>query len=207
MNVQYQKLSRILTILCVLTVSFGYSIVSADDSDKLATYHVNIQNLTGGQPFSPPILAVHKKEFRFFKVGRGVTAEIQAIAENGNNGPMVALFTNNRHVHEFQQASAPLVPGSNPSGTGFGNSVQFTVTAKEDAKFISIATMLICTNDGFTGLDRIKMPSRGKEPTNQTPTWSRMASLSTMKSSKSAMTCYQRFMAEPTLWRESPSHG
>jgi hypothetical protein len=40
----------------------------------------------------------------------------------------------------------------------FGDSVTLTVTASEGAKFLSFASMLICTNDGFTGVDSLRLP-------------------------------------------------
>jgi hypothetical protein len=40
----------------------------------------------------------------------------------------------------------------------FGDSVTLTVDADEGAKFLSFASMLICTNDGFTGVNSLRLP-------------------------------------------------
>lgn len=40
----------------------------------------------------------------------------------------------------------------------FDDSVTLTVTAGTGAKFLSFASMLICTNDGFTGVDSLRLP-------------------------------------------------
>ncbi len=61
-------------------------------------------------------------------------------------------------VHEVVAASAPLVPANNPGGTGFASSETFYITARGNASFLSFASMLICTNDGFTGLDSVRLP-------------------------------------------------
>jgi hypothetical protein len=40
----------------------------------------------------------------------------------------------------------------------FGDTVTLTVTASKGAKFLSFASMLICTNDGFTGVSSLRLP-------------------------------------------------
>ena len=61
-------------------------------------------------------------------------------------------------VYDVVAASAPLVPANNPGGTGFESSETFTITAQGRARYLSFASMLICTNDGFTGLDSVRLP-------------------------------------------------
>ena len=126
------------------------------------TYRVTITNLTAGQPFSPPVLVTHSKRTSIFSVGEPSSDGILAIAENGNNGPLLAALAEDPNVHQVVEGSAPLVPANDPGGTGFGNSMTFEITAQGRARFLSFANMLICTNDGFTGLDSIRLPSRSK---------------------------------------------
>ncbi|MFV1989559.1 MAG: spondin domain-containing protein, partial [Acidimicrobiales bacterium] len=59
------------------------------DDDRVRTYEVTITNLTEGQPFTPPLVAVTDKRVRLFKVGRAASPEIREIAENGNLAPML----------------------------------------------------------------------------------------------------------------------
>ncbi|MFQ5553185.1 MAG: CHRD domain-containing protein, partial [Thermoplasmata archaeon] len=54
----------------------------------------------------------------------------------------------------------PLVPASDPGMTGFPSSGSYVIIGSRGAKFLSVATMLICTNDGFTGLDALKLPKK-----------------------------------------------
>ncbi len=55
---------------------------------------------------------------------------------------------------------------NNPGGTAFDSSVVLTIAATKKERFLSFASMLICTNDGFTGLDSRPLPSRkGKTTT------------------------------------------
>ncbi len=154
------KSLKIILMSIVLLLALSGGLVLADNHKGIA-YEVTIQNLTGGQPFSPPIIATHKGGIRFFKVGKAASPEIQAIAENGNNVPLATVLGNSDKVFAFEEAGAPLVPSSNPGGTPFSDSVTFMITADKGANFLSAAMMLICTNDGFTGLDRVKLPKKG----------------------------------------------
>ena len=124
----------------------------------LATYEVTITNLTEGQPFSPPVVATHRAVTSLFTVGEPASVGIQQIAENGNNAPLLEALADDKHVFDVEEATAPLVPADDPGGTGFGNSTTLTITSAKGAKYLSVATMLICTNDGFTGVDSLRLP-------------------------------------------------
>ncbi len=130
------------------------------DDDKTRNYEVTITNLTAGQPFTPPVLLTHSNQTGIFTLGGAASPEIQAIAENGDNGPLLTLLAVDLQVHDVIAGSAPIVPAHDPGGTGFASSATFTIAARGKSKFLSFASMLICTNDGFTGLDTIKLPKR-----------------------------------------------
>jgi hypothetical protein len=71
---------------------------------------------------------------------------------------MLAQLAADEHVSDSVAAAAPLVPAGLPGSAMFDDSVTLTVTASEGAKFLSLASMLICTNDGFTGVDSLRLP-------------------------------------------------
>jgi Spondin_N len=122
------------------------------------TYKITITNLTAGQPFTPPVLLTHTKRTGIFTVGEAASEEIQAIAENGNSAPLQMALGVDVNVHQVVAGTAPLVPANNPGQTGFGSSATFEITTHGSARFLSFASMLICTNDGFTGLDSVRLP-------------------------------------------------
>jgi hypothetical protein len=128
-------------------------------SQDSRTYKVTITNLTAGQPLTPPILATHSSSTGIFEVGEAASNGIQQIAENGNGAPLLQALGEDSQVHDVVAGAAPLVPANNPGGTGFGSSETFTITARGDARYLSFASMLICTNDGFTGLDGVRLPN------------------------------------------------
>jgi hypothetical protein len=134
-------------------------------------YEVTINDLTGGppvspgpggQPLSPPVAATHKGKHEVFEVGQPASVGIREIAENGNNAPLVAQLEADPFnvIADFDQAGAPLVPVGVPGDAMFDQSVTLTLEGSRNANRLSVATMLICTNDGFTGVDSLKLPQR-----------------------------------------------
>ena len=139
-------------------IVFMAAVSSAAAEGPVATYDVTIDNLTAGQPLTPPVIATHRAATGMFTVGRPASFALKEIAENGNLAPMIAQLGADKHVSDSVAAAAPLVPAGLPGSAKFGDSVTLTVTASKGAKFVSFASMLICTNDGFTGVDSLRLP-------------------------------------------------
>ncbi len=153
-------LRRLLITTTVLAV-FALMLGPAAVASNVATYEVTITNLTSGQPLTPPVVATHRKPFHIFEVGDPANFEVKEIAENGNNAPLLAALAGEKHVFDIAEGSTgPLVPSADPGGSGFGDSVTLTITSAKGAKYLSFASMLICTNDGFTGIDGMRLPKK-----------------------------------------------
>jgi len=120
---------------------------------QAVTYNVTIENLTSGQPFTPPVVAAHTSGMEVFNVGQAASAEVQAIAENGNNDPLVALLGGSAAVLDSASGTAPVKPGE---------SATITVEASSGS-LLSVVFMLICTNDGFSGVDSMTLAASGSE--------------------------------------------
>ena len=145
--------------VAALGLALTLMVPSEARSEDGRTYKVTITNLTAGQPLTPPILATHSSGTGIFAVGEAASNIIQQIAENGNGAPLLQALGEDSQVHDVVAGAAPLVPANNPGGTGFTSSATFTITAKGNARYLSFASMLICTNDGFTGLDGVRLPN------------------------------------------------
>lgn len=129
----------------------------AEQASDAATrsYDVTITNLTGGQPLSPAVLATHSQNLRLFEVGGLASEGIRLIAENGDPSTAAAALQGVLGVAEVVTTGAPVgVIG----GSAFPSSLTIRIGARGDANRLSLATMLICTNDGFTGLNSVKLP-------------------------------------------------
>lgn len=144
--------------LAVVAIVFVAPVSSAAAEAPVATYEVTIDNLTAGQPMTPPVVATHRAATGIFTVGQPASFALKEIAENGNLAPMIAQLGADKHVSDSVAAAAPLVPAGLPVSAMFGDSVTLTLTASKGAKFLSWVSMLVCTNDGFTGVNSLRLP-------------------------------------------------
>ncbi|MEZ4728474.1 MAG: spondin domain-containing protein [Caldilineaceae bacterium] len=135
------------------------------DAD-LATYQVTLQNLTAGQPFSPPVAVTHDGTVRLLDVGEPANDALAAIAQAGDPAPMVELLNGlTDGVTAVVNVGQPLAPQgatATVEGATITNTVTFTITAAP-GEYLSLAAMLICTNDGLVGLDSATLPDPGEE--------------------------------------------
>jgi hypothetical protein len=123
------------------------------------TYEVTIGNLTSGQPLTPPAVATHRGDVSVFAVGSPASPGVQQIAENGNPAVLLDALAGMPGVSEgLMTTTGPLVPAGTPGAAMFDDSVTFTITAGPGARFLSYVSMLICTNDGFTGVRSLRLP-------------------------------------------------
>ena len=120
------------------------------------SFQVTFTNLTGGQLMTPPVVALHDPSVHLFQVGEVASDAIQVIAEMGNNGPLVEFAGANPSV-----VSAAGVAGAGPFGPG--QQVSLNLTTSEAGQVFSAVNMLICTNDGISGVDSVALPD-GTDP-------------------------------------------
>ncbi|MGH2723501.1 MAG: spondin domain-containing protein [Actinomycetota bacterium] len=148
----------ILSLIAALCIVALAPVPAAGANGRL--YRVTIVNRTHGQPLSPPVVAIHRKGFSLFEVGSAASFGLKEIAENGNNGPMLQALASTPAVFKAKQGGdEPLVPEGTPGSATFDDRVTFKISAPRSAKFASFATMLVCTNDGFTGASRFRLPA------------------------------------------------
>ena len=84
------------------------------DAAPIRTYEITVENLTSeGQPFTPPLVTLHRRAEDLFTVGKAASTELQEIAENGNLGPMQELLGLSRHVSSVGVGLTPPVPPAN----------------------------------------------------------------------------------------------
>ncbi|WMN60897.1 spondin domain-containing protein [Pseudoalteromonas xiamenensis] len=101
---------------------------------------VTAVNLTYGQPLSPIGIALHK-EGQFWKLGEAASVELEKLAEGGDNSGLLGLEA----VMMSSSADAPLAPGA---------SQELMLTTESLVGYkLSLITMMVNTNDGFTGLN------------------------------------------------------
>lgn len=100
--------------------------------------------------FAPGILVVHGEGFRLFEQGAAASPELETLAEDGDNEPMLAALEGDGLVSDFTSfaafgedySSAPVLPGE---------VAKATVTARPGDQ-LSFASMFAASNDLFIGL-------------------------------------------------------
>jgi hypothetical protein len=158
MSIKPKLLAAAGASLALLAASLPAALASGPPH---SLYRVTIVNLTDSQPFSPPVAATHRKSIRMFTVGTLASDELAAIAQDGNEVPMFEAFSTSDQVTQAVDVGRPLTRSGTTVGS-FTDSATFDITAAPGDRF-SIATMLICTNDGFLGLDAVKLPRQGSK--------------------------------------------
>lgn len=143
----FLKRAALGTSLSIALLSATSNASASDD-----VYHVTITNLTASINFTPFIAASHRNGVEIFNAGHAATAEMTAIAEGGNTAPLTATLGANNRVKDIQNTAGLLGPGQ---------SVEITLSAKKGAKYISLASMMLPTNDGFVGLSNVRAPKEG----------------------------------------------
>ena len=122
--------------------------------DAVRIYEVTIENLTTGQPFSPGVFVTHTAQQSLFALGREASEGIRLIAENGDPSVAVAMLTGADGLADLVVVDAPIHRQGGPGSSSY----TLTIEARANANRLSGAVMLICTNDGFVGLDGVKLP-------------------------------------------------
>ena len=117
-----------------------------------ATYHVTITNLTNSINFTPILVTSHRRPVSIFELGAPASKELTAIAEGGDTSLLAATLGDDRQVVDVQSSGGLLSPG---------DSVTVIVRASHGANRISLASMMLPTNDGFIALESVKAPKRG----------------------------------------------
>lgn len=127
------------------------------DADE-TTYEVTVTNLTTGQPFSPGIVVTHAAGLSLFQPGARPSPGLITLAEDGMPMDAIMAMKSMSGVGEAVALSMPMVPIHRRGGPG-PTSATVRINAGPGETQLSLATMLICTNDGFTGVNSMALPT------------------------------------------------
>ena len=125
-------------------------------------YEITVTNLTRGQSFTPIMVATHKPGVTFFSEGTPASAELAVLAEGGNTAPLSAVLSANPNVYNVTTIPGRLAPGT---------SVTVQVNMDDDYTRVSLAAMLIPTNDGFFAFEGVRGPSRRNMVSYESPAY------------------------------------
>lgn len=118
-------------------------------------YEVTITNITKGQSFTPQLVTSHSRAVSLFTVGDAASPELEVLAEGGSTADVTTLLQG----AGAKVADIQTIPGL----LGPGKSVTMTLEANPYIRRISLAAMLIPTNDTFVALNSGRLPRRGSK--------------------------------------------
>jgi len=158
-----KRIAAALTTAMTLTLGCNDGEGDITSNDALRFYDVTIENLTTGQPFSPGIVVTHTAAADIYQVGSAASRSVIRIAEGGDPsaaGMDLPALPGIDHVETFQRDVFP-------RNSSMPSTHTVRVSAGLGVDRLSVVTMLICTNDGFTGVDGVALPT-GSEAVSYT---------------------------------------
>jgi hypothetical protein len=149
---KYNKHAFAIMLTLIFILTSGLSLADEERHTKKIKYKVTITNLTRGQVFSPPIVIAHDSKFNLFTLGDPASDELTALAEDGLTAPLEALIDGR---YPSAVAGGPIMPGDS-------DSVTLEISKRSRSRLISVAGMLVITNDAFFAVSDIWFLGRGK---------------------------------------------
>lgn len=111
---------------------------------------IEFTNLTQGIYFTPIIAAAHDSTAHIYQVSTAASAELEALAEGGDiSGVSASLATYDADIIENPALGL----------LNAGESTSFDISSSDGNTYLSVAAMMLPTNDGFVGLDSWEIPS------------------------------------------------
>jgi hypothetical protein len=110
------------------------------------SYSVTVTNLTYAQPLSPLAVVLHN-DSKMWMTGEAASVSLEKLAESGDNSD----FISGDEVLASNSGDGVVMPG-------LAATVEVTTTDR-NATFFTATTMLVNTNDAFTGLTGVDISS------------------------------------------------
>lgn len=148
-----RRYTATLVVACTLAITPA---AWADEVDGHSTenfFEITVTNITRGQQFTPILVASHREGVRLFELGTPASSGLQIVAEEGNVAPLTQALQAMPGVLEVTNSGALLSPGA---------SVKIQVRTRGAFDHVSVAAMLIPTNDAFFALNGVDGP-RGRD--------------------------------------------
>ncbi|MBA6389284.1 spondin domain-containing protein [Colwellia sp. BRX10-3] len=143
------KLSMLVLVFSSI-ISLG-AIAGKHDNKQ---YKVTVTNLTKGISFTPLLAATHNRNVSFFTLGEPASEMVSRIAEGGDISMLKTALDDSENVLSTTNSEGLLAPGA---------SVELTMMSSGKYKQISIAAMLLPTNDTMVALLGKALPKKGKK--------------------------------------------
>lgn len=154
-----------LALIGVVISAGSLSVALAGDDNHGRTFKVTVTNITpgsgtaSGQILNGLVVATHNRRFRLFDLGQPASDELALVAEDALNAKLFAALSANPDVCDVKTIGIvdpptifPILPGGSAS---------VVIRAKGSCRYLSLAAMLVTTNDAFAALNGVRLPKKG----------------------------------------------
>ncbi len=138
-----------LRILFKTLLAMAFGTILTTGQAMATEFTVTIKNLTNGIYFTPLLISAHDGETRLFETGSPASSALQAMAEGGALSGLIEIVGDPDRDTIVDPAGGLLAPG------GMVNEVYFNTNRN---RYLSLTAMMLPTNDGFVGLDSLRIP-------------------------------------------------
>jgi len=132
---------------------------TAQDFD---TATVTVQNLTASQPFAPTLVIVHNENYSLFENGQLASEGLERLAEDGATMTLEEVLGDDDNVFRTFIGDGAVMPLQSQEVD-----IEFT----SEFNRVTVAQMLVNTNDAFYAARNITIPSSGSSPVARVPAY------------------------------------
>jgi hypothetical protein len=135
--------------ISIKTTISGLALALASTSTFAQDLSITVTNLTQGLHFTPVVSAAHPSDNHIFMINSMAGAELQAMAEGGDISGLVSVLSSIDANISENPAAGLLAPAMSTS---------FMLSNDTNNTHLSLAAMILPSNDGFVGLDSWLIP-------------------------------------------------
>ena len=152
----YKKILLSMLTLGLTGQSFAQSGAESSFGSFKNTYEVTITNITKGQIFTPILAATHTGRVAIFELGEAASDALATVAESGDTSKLNAALSGSNQVADIQSVGGLIGPGE---------SATIEISAPYRVRKLSLAGMLIPTNDALVALRSVNLPGFKRQRT------------------------------------------
>jgi hypothetical protein len=142
------EMLKSVALACIVTSPLFLSGCNNDNDDDDAarvSYELAVTNLTAAQPLSPLAVVLHDNTYAMWSVGARASNGLEHLSEGGDNTELLSEAAT--HSTATTSGGGVIAPGQSES---------IIIESDEmSGPALSFATMLVNTNDGFTGINAL----------------------------------------------------
>ncbi len=151
----WSKITRVVLSGALLFTSHAMA------SGGRGAYEVTITNITQGEIFTPIMVATHPHGLKLFELGDSASTQLATLAESGNTVPLTEYLVE-EGAFDVVTADDVLPPGE---------SVTLTVETSGRNRYVSVASMLVPSNDAFFAVNGVQGPRGHRTSTVYSPAY------------------------------------